>query len=313
MQAIVKAINISKEKGTAKYSIPSTRVIEDFGLENDAHGGKWHRQVSLLAYEKVDEFNQSHNNIAKYGTFGENLLLEGVDLDKVAIYSTIKINDVILEVTQRGKQCHSGCNIFKQVNDCIMPRCGLFAKVVHGGVINVNDKVEIIEPDLNRPFSAAVITLSDKGSRNERVDESGPVVCRILEDNHYDIVETLLLPDDKNLIKQELIRLADKRNVDLIITTGGTGFSVRDVTPEATLEIMERNAFGISEYMRARSAQITNRGILSRGVSVIRKNSLIINLPGSPKAAKENLEFVIDALDHGLKILRGSASECATK
>ena len=112
-------------------------------------------------------------------------------------------------------------------------------------------------------------------------------------------------------LKKQLIRLADGRQVDLLLTSGGTGFSLRDQTPEATLAVADRNAPGIAEAIRYESMKITNRAMLSRGVSVIRKKTLIVNLPGSPKAVQESLGFVLDSLEHGLKILRGSASECA--
>ena len=162
-----------------------------------------------------------------------------------------------------------------------------------------------------RPFTAAVITLSDKGARGERVDESGPAAAQMLQDAGYEILETLILPDEPELLKTELIRLADQVQADLVVTSGGTGFSLRDQTPEATLAVADRNAPGIAEYIRMRSMQLTNRAMLSRGASVIRKGTLIVNLPGSPKAVRESLEFILDSLDHGLKILRGSASECA--
>ncbi len=162
-----------------------------------------------------------------------------------------------------------------------------------------------------RPFTAAVITLSDKGARGERVDESGPAAAQMLQDAGYEILETLILPDEPELLKTELIRLADEVQADLVVTSGGTGFSLRDQTPEATLAVADRNAPGIAEYIRMRSMQLTNRAMLSRGASVIRKGTLIVNLPGSPKAVRESLEFILDSLDHGLKILRGSASECA--
>ena len=122
-----------------------------------------------------------------------------------------------------------------------------------------------------------------------------------------------VFPDEPEVLKHHLIRLADSRQVDLVVTSGGTGFSMRDQTPEATLAVADRNAPGIAEYIRMKSMQITDRAMLSRGVSVIRKKTLIVNLPGSPKAVKESLGFILGALDHGLKILRGTASECARK
>lgn len=164
-----------------------------------------------------------------------------------------------------------------------------------------------------RPFTAAVITLSDKGAKGQRVDESGPAAVQMLEEAGYEVREAFILPDEPELLEKELIRLADELKVDLVLTSGGTGFSLRDCTPEATMAVADRNAPGIAEYIRMCSARITDRAMLSRGVSVIRKGTLIINLPGSPKAVRESLGFILHGLDHGLRILRGSASECAAK
>lgn len=194
-----------------------------------------------------------------------------------------------------------------------MPHEGVFAEVLQDGDVQAGDIMTAELPAEDRPFTAAVITVSDKGSRGERVDESGPEVVKMLEEAGYEVIETLILPDEPAVLKSQMIRLADGRQVDLILTSGGTGFSMRDQTPEATMAIADRNAPGIAEYIRMRSMEKTNRAMLSRGVSVIRKKTLIVNLPGSPKAVKESLGFILDSLDHGLKILRGTASECARK
>jgi len=165
-----------------------------------------------------------------------------------------------------------------------------------------------------KKYITAILTLSDKGSVGEREDKSGEVIKEILlSDGKYDIVSYSVISDDYEGIKEKLIELSDKENVELILTTGGTGFSKRDNTPEATMAIATRNAPGISEYMRMKSMEITPKAMLSRGVSVIRNNTLIINLPGSPKAVRENLEQILGALDHGLDILLGRDSECARK
>lgn len=312
IKGTVKAVCISLKKGTEKKPIDEGYLIEDFGIENDAHAGKWHRQVSLLSYDKVEEFNKKGGNVTD-GAFGENILVEGIDFRNLPVGTMFYIGEAVLKMTQIGKECHSHCAIFHRVGDCIMPREGVFAEVVKGGKIKAGDEVIGKLPDASRPFSAAVITLSDKGFRGERVDESGPAAKQMLEENGYEVVETFIIPDEPQILKKELIRLADQRQVDLILTSGGTGFSLRDQTPEATLAVADRNAPGIAEYMRLKSMEITDRGMLSRGVSVIRKQTLIVNLPGSPRAVKENLGFILNALDHGLKILRGSASECARK
>ncbi len=159
-------------------------------------------------------------------------------------------------------------------------------------------------------WRAAVVTLSDKGYAGEREDKSGPLICDMLGQAGYEVEETVLLPDEIEEIKKCLYKLCDKIRVDIVFTTGGTGLSPRDCTPEATLAVATRNVPGIAEAMRLASLQITPRAMLSRGVSVIRNETLIINLPGSPKAAKENLEAVLPSLDHGLAILTGKTGEC---
>ena len=194
-----------------------------------------------------------------------------------------------------------------------MPREGVFAKVLEGGEIKVGDVVTEIPPDPARPFTAAWITLSDKGAQGLRKDESGPLIGSILTENGYDVVETILIPDDEDILKKELIRLADQRQVNVVMTTGGTGFSPRDITPEATEAVCERMTPGISEAIRAYSMTKTPRAMLSRAVSGIRGTTLIINLPGSPKAVRESMEFIMSSLQHGLEILNDRTSDCARK
>ena len=161
-------------------------------------------------------------------------------------------------------------------------------------------------------YTAAVITVSDKGYIGQREDTSGPNLCRILKEKGYELVHTSIVPDDNEMIKAELIKCCDELKINLILTTGGTGFSPRDITPEATMAVVERPTPGIPEAMRAESMRITPKGCLSRSAAGIRKQSLIINLPGSKKASEENILAVIGALDHGLEMLLGSGSaDCA--
>lgn len=306
------AICISKKKGTQKEPVESAVLRPDHGIEGDAHAGNWHRQVSLLGLEKIEEFRARGAEV-DFGAFGENLIVEGFDFRNLPVGTRFRIGDVLLEMTQIGKECHTHCAIFHLVGDCIMPREGVFAKVLEGGEIHPGDEVVEIKPDPSRPFTAAWITLSDKGAQGLREDTSGPLVGQLLAEAGYDIVEEVLIPDDFDTIKKELSRLADQRQVNLVITTGGTGFSERDVTPEATTEVCDRMAPGIAEAIRAYSMTKTPRAMLSRAASGIRGKTLIVNLPGSPKAVRESLEFVIPSLHHGLEILNGRTSDCARK
>lgn len=159
-------------------------------------------------------------------------------------------------------------------------------------------------------FKVGIITASDKGSRGEREDLSGRVIADMLT-GLAEVAAYIVVPDDKQALSGQMIHMADKLGVDLILTTGGTGLSLRDVTPEATLAVVERLVPGIPEAIRANSLQITQRAMLSRAVAGIRGQTLIINLPGSPKGVKECLEVILPVLQHGLEILIGEAAECA--
>ena len=157
----------------------------------------------------------------------------------------------------------------------------------------------------------AIITSSDTGYRGEREDLSGPAIREIVEKNGYKVVSMDILPDDRAMLSKKMAELADNNTAGLILTTGGTGFSPRDIMPEATEDIIDRRVPGIPEAMRAYSMTITKRAMLSRATAGIRKKTLIVNLPGSPKAVKESLEYIIDPLAHGIEIMTGEAGNCA--
>ena len=298
------------KRGMEKERVPQITLVKGYGIEGDAHAGDWHRQVSLLALEKIEDFRAKGAEV-DFGAFGENIVMQGYDLRALPVGTRFRIRESLLELTQIGKECHTHCAIYHQVGDCIMPREGVFTKVLEGGTVQPGDEVEIIPPAPDRPFTAAWITLSDKGAAGKREDTSGPLIGEILTEAGYDVVEGLLIPDEPVFLKKDLIRLADQRQVNVIFTTGGTGFSPRDTTPEATTEVCDRMAPGIAEAIRAFSMTKTPRAMLSRAVSGIRGTTLIINLPGSPKAVRESLEFVLPSLSHGLEILTGRAADCA--
>ena len=167
-------------------------------------------------------------------------------------------------------------------------------------------------------FTVGIITSSDKGYAGEREDKSGQVIEEIVSEKGYKVVRKVVLPDEKEILEKEMINMCDNLEVNLLLTTGGTGFSPRDITPEATKAVMEREAPGIAEAIRYYSLQITKRAMLSRATSGIRKNTVIINLPGSLSEQKkspetEALDFVLDDVKHGIEILLGQAKECARK
>lgn len=308
----VLAVCRSSVRGIQKTNEQSGWFETEWGIQGDAHAGRWHRQVSLLSADRIARFNEKGAGVGP-GDFGENLVVEGIDFSSLPVGTWLRCGDVLLEITQIGKECHSHCAIYHKMGDCIMPREGVFARVLEAGQISAGDQMSVVPRKEPLPFQAAVITLSDRCSSGEREDESGPAIEKRLMEEGYQIIERLVLPDDRAALEKELIRLCDQRTPDLILTTGGTGFSPRDITPEATLAVAERPAPGIAEAIRAASMEITRRAMLSRAVSVIRGKTLIVNLPGSPKACMESMDVFMDQLPHGLSLLRGSVMDCGRR
>ena len=298
----VMAVCTSPARGTQKENIGRGVFRAGYGIEGDAHAGDWHRQVSLLSYEKVQAFNARGAAVAD-GAFGENLLVDGFDFARLPAGTWLGCGDVLLEITQIGKQCHHGCEIFQRMGDCIMPREGVFARVLRGGEIAVGDEMHLV-------YKVGIITASDKGAAGAREDRSGPAIAARLPD-HYQVVCTEIVPDDRAKLAEVLRRMCDEQGCNLVLTTGGTGFSPRDVTPEATRDVIERETPGLSEAIRAYSMQFTRRAMLSRGVSGIRGRTLIVNLPGSPKAVQESMDAFLDTVGHGLRLLLNTDGECA--
>ena len=301
---IIRAICLSPEKGTAKQDQFQAELIAQHGLKTDAHAGDWDRQVSLLSFQKIEDFRAKGAEV-EYGAFGENLVVDGIDLSSLAIGTRLCCAKAVLEITQIGKECHNHCAIFKRMGDCIMPREGVFAKVLQGGFIKTGDEINII-----KTYRAAIITVSDKSSKGEREDASGELAKQILEAQGYYVKVYMIIPDEQVIIENEMKKICDQGLADLILTTGGTGFSARDLTPEATIAVSERLVPGIPEAMRMHSMAITKRAMLSRAAAAIRGKTLIVNLPGSPKSVRENLSYIIPELEHGLDVLTGSDIDC---
>ncbi len=223
----VIAVCTSDRKGIQKKDVGTAHFSAEWGIDGDAHAGKWHRQISLLSADKIEAFNKRGANVIP-GAFGENLVVEGFDFRALPVGTLLRCNDVLLEMTQIGKECHSHCEIYKKMGDCIMPREGVFARVLEPGTISVGDEMTIVPREGHFPWQAAVITLSDKGAAGERKDESGPAIAQRLRDAGYAVVEEVLIPDDERILKQQLMRLCDQRQLDLILTTGGTGSAAQE-------------------------------------------------------------------------------------
>lgn len=302
--ARVVAVCTSEKKGERKQNRGKARALTGLGLEGDAHAGFMHRQISLLALESIQHMQLKGLDVGP-GDFAENITTEGIPLHTLSIGQRLRVGkDVYLRVTQIGKECHTRCAIYQQAGDCVMPREGIFAEVLRGGEISVDDPIVILPA-----YRFAVLTASDKGSRGEREDTSGALIQKFLLP-WGDTVAYRVLPDEEDRIAEQLRYFCEVEKVDLVLTTGGTGFSPRDVTPEATRKVIEREVPGIPEALRMESLKKTPRAMLSRGIAGIRGKTLIINLPGSLKAVEEHLAVLTPVLEHALGILTGKEGEC---
>lgn len=303
----VRFVCTSRKKGTVKRAVDSVAVIADHGIEGDAHAGHWHRQVSLLAETDIETMRAQGLELAP-GAFGENLVTGGLDLDGLGIGSRLAAGDVELEITQIGKVCHTRCAIYYRTGDCIMPRSGIFARAVTSGELRPEMPIRVVSRVPRETIQAAVLTISDSCSVGAAEDTAGPAVAATLADRlDAHIAWTGIEPDEQELIEKRLRDLGG-RGLDLVFTAGGTGIGPRDVTPEATRAVIDRPAPGLAEAMRRASAAITPHALLQRGEAGVHRATLMVNLPGSRRAAVENLEAVLPALAHAVKMLRGDTA-----
>jgi len=311
MSGRVLNVCTAKRKGEQKRAVESAAFVVNQGIEGDGHAGAKLRQVSMLDAADVVSVREVITELQP-GDFGENLVIEGINLESLGLGSRLRLGErVELRISQIGKACHTPCHIHRRLGDCIMPRKGLFGVVLSAGSVKTGDSVELIERVGREVTQFAVITVSDRRSRGEEEDTAGPAVTEALEEAlgahraGYEIV-----PDEVDSIHTALTQYSDECPLDIVLTVGGTGFSPRDVTPEATRALLERPAPGLDEAMRVASLSKTPHAMLSRGNSGIRRRTLIINLPGSRRGAVENLRAVAPALRHAVEKLRGSDADC---
>ena len=300
----VRSINISDRKGISKTPVNSAKFIAGHGIEGDSHAGPWNRQVTILSEEEITAADAGRG-IAGFGSFAENLTVTGLNIHNVKLLDRFHLGDVILEVTQIGKVCHDNCAIGKALGECIMPRLGVFTRVIAGGELTTGREGEY----LPKIFKGMVITLSDRASRGEYDDLSGPVakeaLARFFEEWGYAFeIINLLIPDDSDKLTSALAMAVDG-NADIVLTSGGTGLGPRDFTPEVTAAFCERQIPGVMEFIRTKYGSQFPNALVSRGIAGVKNNTLIYNLPGSPKAVKEYLDEIIPTLRHTFFMLHG--------
>ncbi len=304
------AICTSERKGTVKHAVGKATLLARAGIDGDAHAGPGPRQVSVLADESIDKVRLALPDLAP-GAFGENLVTGGIDWNQVPIGRRLRFGeDAVLQVTQRGKVCHTRCAIYDITGDCIMPTEGLFLAVRTGGAIAVGDRVAS-DPELDR-LRFATLTISDRSSTGEREDRSGPAMIEAMERALTAVhVAHEIVPDVRPTIAAALRRLCDEGVVDVILTSGGTGLAPRDVTPEATRDVIDREIPGIAEAVRAAGLAKTPHAMLSRAICGHRQSTLIVNLSGSPRAVTEQLDALLPALPHAVATVSGVPQDCA--
>jgi len=301
----VLSVNISTEKGTVKQPV-STVLLDLNGVQQDAHSGPWHRQVSMLGIESVERFSREAKRKIAYGEFAENITTSGIELVNTMPLDRFMNDTVVLEVTQIGKKCHgSNCSIYREVGNCVMPREGIFARVIRGGELKPGD-VMIYRPKV---LSFLVVTLSDRASRGEYEDKSGPAIVEMIENQYKDgnrkiQVHHHLIPDDGGKLNKLLLQ-AHEEKVDFVITTGGTGIGPKDITIETVRPLLDKEIPGIMEMIRVKYGEEKPNALLSRGVAGLMGNTFIYTLPGSVKGVKEYMTEILKTNDHLVYMLNG--------
>jgi molybdenum cofactor synthesis domain-containing protein len=301
-EAKVETIAVGEKEGAPKLTVGAAHFCRDHGIDGDAKAALEHRQVSLLARETSDALESDAAPAREtQPSLTTNLVVSGLNLQSLGLGSQLRLGSkVLLAVTE--------------LEEGFRKDAGLYARVLEEGTVTVGDAVRVVQRIDRSAFQIVVLTLSDRGFRAETADTAGPAAAELIKtamDAH--VYRAEILPDDRQVLAARLRHYADGHGIDLILTVGGTGFSPRDVTPEAVRDVVERLTPGLDEAMRAASLAVTPWSMLSRACSGIRGQTLIVSLPGSRRAAIENLQAILAALPHGLAKLRGDGSDCVPR
>ncbi len=304
MKIQIKSVNTSEKKGTKKMPLKNI-TLNQLGVYGDAHAGHWHRQVSLLGTESYQKTEEASGTKLNFGDFAENITTEGLALHHTKIFDRF-INDTIeLEVTQIGKKCHNGCEIKELTGDCVMPKEGIFCRVIKGGELKPGDALEYVP----RVINVHIVTLSDRAFEGIYDDKSGPYAEKLMttyfdeQQRQYRFNRTIL-PDDEQQLKSTILQLVAE-GADIIITTGGTGIGPRDITPDVLKPLLDKEITGIMEAIRVKYGMEKPNALLSRSVAGVIRQTLVYVLPGSVKAVKEYLNEITPTIEHSLRMLHG--------
>jgi molybdopterin adenylyltransferase len=305
MKIKVLSVNTSEKKGTVKKPVDIINLT-DIGVAGDAHSGKWHRQVSLLAAESIAKFSEEAGRTINFGEFAENITTEGLLLHECRPLDRFRNENAELEVTQIGKKCHGdNCSIFREVGNCVMPKEGIFARVIQNGELKTGDELFY----LPKIVTIHIITLSDRASAGEYADKSGPQIKNLAqtffsEINRRTAIDNHLIPDDPEQLAQ-LIKSAISQKIDVVFTTGGTGIGPRDFTPETIRPLLEKEIPGIMELIRVKYGTEKPAALLSRSIAGVSGKTLIYTLPGSVKAVTEYCNEILPTIEHSLYMIAG--------
>ncbi|HBM16639.1 MAG TPA: molybdenum cofactor synthesis protein [Lentisphaeria bacterium] len=301
----IVSINTSEKKGTIKKPVSGIAHIDCKGIMGDAHSGSWHRQISLLSSERIEEFSREIGKNIKFGEFAENITTEGIDLKSVTLFDRFIAGSLILEVTQLGKKCHGeGCAIFREVGKCVMPHEGIFCRVVHPGSIRIGDQIKY----LSIPLKISVITASDRASKGEYEDKSGPEVIKQIEQFFIDkpwklAFKKLIVPDEYDQLENAIRDSVELS--DVVFITGGTGIGPRDITSDIVEKIIDKEIPGIMDYIRNKYGESIPSALISRSIAGVTKSKLVYAIPGSVKAAREYVQEIMRTIEHCLFMLKG--------
>jgi len=299
----ILSLNISKKRGAEKKPVKEVD-IDNLGIIGDGHRGNWHRQITLLSKEIIDEFCKEYDLSLRYGDFAENITIKGLDLRKVCILDRFKMGEAEIEVTQIGKKAHDSYGVFLTLKKHPLQEDGIYCRVVKGGKVKVGDEIEFIP----KPLQITVITISSRSSNREYKDKSGPEIKKILKEffrgKRWQMeIKDVLIPDNESLISKN-IQAEYSSGADVIITTGGTGVGPHDLTPDVVAPMCDKIIPGIMEYIRIKYGEKNPNALLSRGIAGIIDKTLVFTIPGSVKAVREYMEEILKILEHTIYMMK---------